>query len=143
ISVNGDIADRLDIIYHDVNQHIDIKLFDHHSTALWLNEYKWAKVDENVVLNPDTNNKIIEKTSATYMLYDYLFNFLYPKEFVENMYIAVEKFSNTVRKYDTWLWKDKYNDIDPKKWNDLLNIYGRDKFIDKICNMIWHIEFSF
>jgi len=49
-----------------------------------------------------------------------------------NLYSFVE----SVRKYDTWLWKTVYNEIEPKMWNDLLYIIGRENFIEKIIDLV-------
>ena len=49
---------------------------------------------------------------------------------------TASEFANIVRKYDTWLWKTKYNDIFPKRLNDLLYIYGGDKFFSIIIDRL-------
>jgi len=56
---------------------------------------------------------------------------------------ALSGFVETVRRYDTWDWKTKYNDDTPKKWNDLLYILGREKFIDRVANKIVANNFKF
>ncbi|WP_252241566.1 DHHA1 domain-containing protein [Clostridium sp. ZBS18] len=43
-------------------------------------------------------------------------------------------FVENVRKYDTWLWKEKYNDFTPKKLNDLFFILGYERFENEIIN---------
>src|SRR5574340_1199463 len=43
ISVNEDVAERLEFIHHWGG--VKIKLIDHHGTATWLNKYKWAEVN--------------------------------------------------------------------------------------------------
>jgi oligoribonuclease NrnB/cAMP/cGMP phosphodiesterase (DHH superfamily) len=124
ISINEKTALLLD----NLSTKITIKLFDHHTTAGWLNKYNWA----NVHIKFDD-----ELTCGTSLFYWYLEtnNF-----FKENLSIHQQKnlfeFTELVRKYDTWLWKNKYNDTAPKQWNDLLHIVGKDDFITNIKDKI-------
>ena len=46
------------------------------------------------------------------------------------------QFAEMVRKYDTWLWHTKYQDIAPKQWNDLLYAIGIDKFVLYVHKML-------
>lgn len=109
ISVNEDVVTIIETEVKD-----KIKLLDHHKTALWLNKYDWAKVTE-------IDEELNEKTSGTYMFYKELFN----------MDGKTKILANVIRKYDTWTWKEK-NDLEPKKLNDLMYIYGRDLFINSM-----------
>jgi oligoribonuclease NrnB/cAMP/cGMP phosphodiesterase (DHH superfamily) len=127
ISVNKEIAELITNTHPEnfkdgFNLGEMVQLLDHHQTAEWLNEYFWAKV------TVDQND---EKTSGTRMFYNHIFH----DEFIScgtNLFLFVE----TVRKYDTWLWKTKYNDETPKLWNDLLFIMGRDNFIEETISKI-------
>ena len=58
--------------------------------------------------------------------------------------LILKEFVDIVRKYDTWLWKEEYNDIIPKQWNDLFYILGRDRFIEETLYKIQirDLEFS-
>lgn len=117
ISVNEIVANRLNYISNKV------KLLDHHPSALFLNDYSFATVEEICDKG---------KTCGTQLLYDYLGNSLKTDRlnyFVEN-----------VRRYDTWEWKDKYQDETPKRINDLLYIMGKDKFVDLVINKIKNNE---
>jgi len=115
ISVNEDVANIIEY-YKDAKYYPEIKLFDHHKTAEWLNKYEWVSVSE--WLESDVKN------SGTSMLNNYLKNNPYG--------IAIYNFSEKVRQYDTWEWKTKYNDIEPKLINDLFQIQGRDLFIHNV-----------
>lgn len=116
ISVNEEVAELIDKLYkYNV---INIILLDHHKTALWLNKYDWAIVSETMELE----NGEIEKTSGTELLYNYLCN-----KFKINL-CSLKDFVTQVKRYDTWLWKDKYNDIIPKQLNNLFYILGSDRF---------------
>lgn len=93
-------------------------LLDHHATALGLNKFDWCIVE--------VENKDGIKTSGTEMYYRYL---------VYNGYLnrsdALNRFVELVRNYDTWRWATLGdNGIICKQVNDLLYIYGRNKFID-------------
>jgi len=106
-----------------------VQLLDHHPTALELNKYEWCKV---VIEEYD------EKTSGTSLFYKYLLNH-YKGWIFADLYV----FTEVVRKYDTWLWKTKYNDNKPKMWNDLFYIMGRDNFINEMTNRIIINNFKF
>ena len=135
ISVNAEIAELINNIQSLISEFI---LLDHHKTAEFLNKYSWCKVVENV------NG---EKTCGTSLFYYYLEDngFLqnsraWKWDGCSNLYSFVE----SVRKYDTYLWKTLYNEIEPKMWNDLLYIMGRDNFIEKIMDIIgFQHEFDF
>ncbi|MEG2289543.1 MAG: DHHA1 domain-containing protein [Clostridium sp.] len=112
ISVNEDVAELIENTCKD-----KMRLLDHHPTALHLNKYSWAIVD----IERDN-----EKTCSTTMIYDELgFEDDYLYGWVE-----------CIRKYDTWLWKEKYNDIKSKELNDLFFILGKEKFIAKALECI-------
>lgn len=93
------------------------QLLDHHATSEFLNENFWCKVRVK---------EGEEQTCGTSLFYNDLD--------LDNS--GIFKFTEIVRKYDTWLWKTKYNDNEPKQWNDLYYILGKDKFIDYVINMI-------
>lgn len=129
ISVNEEVAKDIDGDY-DLSE--KILLLDHHTTAKWLNKYDWAEVIESTVLLHDYNKpEVTEKVSGTYLFFI---------ELLKNDYLNIDyktyqlylSFVDMVRKYDTWLWKTKYNDEQPKMWNDLFYIMGRDEFVETI-----------
>lgn len=121
---NENTIKLLDKYYN--NSEIELQLLDHHLTSLSLNKYPWADI-----LIEDKK----EKVCGTSLLFDFLIEY----EYLEYNY-ELENFVEKVKRYDTWLWKEKYNDIDAKKLNDLLYILGRDRFIDKIIKAITHGE---
>ena len=121
ISVNEEVAEIIDNIVKKEN--INIILLDHHPTAIYLNKYSWVNVDIE---------KNEEKTSGTRMLYDYWEGMFSTKAYSKSILNIVEN----IRKYDTWLWKEKYNDIIPKQLNDLFHIFGANRFLDKIEHCI-------
>lgn len=130
ISINERIANTIDKLPLAGN----FQLLDHHETALWLNKYDWATVRvEEVLIDSDRET---DKTSGTYMFYRYLLE----RENDWSLYHVNEcqiyNFADIVRKYDTWQWKNKYNDTTPKQWNDLYYILGRERFIEQTLGKI-------
>lgn len=114
IRVNEDIAKLLD-------ERGNVCLLDHHPTALELNKYTWCKV-----MVEDLNGV---KTSGTKMFYHWLGMNGYLSDELENNK-ALGKFAELVRDYDTWRWSELGEDgIICKQVNDLMYLYGRDRFI--------------
>lgn len=118
ISVSDDVAQRID-------HNTDFILLDHHPTALGLNKYKCCTVkieDENTGL----------KTCGTELFYHWLVEYGY-------MYRTkvFDRFVEIIRDYDTWRWTEIGEDgLISKKINDLLYIYGREKFVDWCLNSL-------
>jgi oligoribonuclease NrnB/cAMP/cGMP phosphodiesterase (DHH superfamily) len=125
ISVKEDVATIMDNI-----DNIGVRLLDHHPTAQWLNKYTWATVD----IERDG-----EKTSGTKMLYDELENLAEVTIVNKN---NIFDFAEAVRKYDTWLWKEKYDDIVPKQLNDLFYIFGEKRFENKIMHYLKSVTYA-
>ena len=114
ISVKKELADALN------NVSDKIILLDHHKTALWLNEYPFALVQ--------VEDKSVGKMCGAYLFYEYL-----KKNHEEfNDTLALKLFVKYVRMYDTWEWKEKYDNIIPKRLNDLMYMDGPNEFIDKM-----------
>lgn len=99
-------------------------LIDHHPTAKHLEKYWWCAVEIENELG---------KCSGTSMFHDRLMHIPHRTRL---MATPVLNFVETVRRYDTWEWKNVYKDETPNKWNNLLHLYGRQKFIDKVINKI-------
>jgi uncharacterized protein len=116
ISVNEEVAKMIDESFAG-----KIKLIDHHATAKWLEEqYQWAVV---VVTYKG------KKQSGTNLFFDYLVVndvIFFESRFYDAMTIFVEK----VRRYDTWDWKEIYDDVEAGELNQLLYLIGRKKFAD-------------
>lgn len=102
-------------------------LFDHHATALDLNDYEWCNVR--------VKDKGGVKTSGTMMFYRYLKNEGYfDDKYNERIRNNIARFAEVVRDYDTWRWKEEidltYDGVICKQLNDLFHMYGREKFIE-------------
>lgn len=121
ISVKKEVADVINDGYGD-----KFVLIDHHITAYWLNEYDWATVNELENWSPTASERgETVKSSGTSMFYAWLWD----NGLLQS--INLYEFAETVRKYDTWEWTTKYNEIAPKHLNDLLTIFGRYKFLER------------
>ena len=130
ISISEELAKAIDVWINPFN----IRLFDHHATALWLNEYEWC-----TVMVGHHYSRI--KTSGTELFSMYLFENEqfdhYDAHTIEN----IDRFIDIIRDYDTWRWKELGEEgIVCKQVNDLFHIYGREKFIDWAINQIQWID---
>ena len=127
ISVNQETAQLIDDTLKN-NMLFDVKLFDHHKTAEYLNKYPWAEV-------------VVEDSkglcSGNSLLFNY-FNYAFVSEnqLTQFQQKALGEFVEIVRKYDTWEWATTYNDEIPKTWNDLFHIYGKTEFINSVVDKI-------
>lgn len=125
ISVSREIADQIQISID--NQEAHFKLIDHHKTALFLNEYEWCNVQI------EDEKGLCSGTS------------LFAKELFLECSDCLSKFIEIVRRYDSWEWSTKYNDEEPKRWNDLLYILGREDFIYSVIpklTLLFDLTFS-
>ena len=125
ISVKKELADALN------NVSDKVILLDHHKTALWLNEYPFALVQ--------VEDESVGKMCGAYLFYEYL-----KKNHEEfNDTLALKLFVKYVRMYDTWEWKEKYDNIIPKRLNDLMYMDGPNEFIDKMVYRLGNNLFIF
>lgn len=122
LSINNELAKRI----RDNN--MNVKLLDHHPSAEFLNKYKFA----NVIIESGRG-----KECGTSLLASHYY------EYLQHVNIEIVKFIELVRQYDTWEWRDKYNNIDAKKLNDLLYILGREKFVNLILQKLLNNESLF
>lgn len=108
------------------------QLFDHHQTALELNRYDWC----NVLVEAADGSGL--KTCGTelfgvYLIMQGAFD-RYSKAVTNN----VLQFISVVRDYDTWRWITMGGDgMNSKYVNDLLDVYGRDQFIELMLARIY------
>lgn len=119
IIVEKDIAFSINTVYENGYR---FYLFDHHATALWLNDYMWSF--SRVELDG-------KKTSGTELFYWYLHDYSYLKKFNDTRKNNIKSFVQIVRDYDTWRWKELGEEgVVCKQVNDLFYIYGREVFIE-------------
>lgn len=118
ISVSDQVASMIDCL--DKTERT-VRLFDHHGTALRLDNYFWCTIYEYLDA---------VKTSGTELFYLYLRNSL-SLTYSQASQNKISRFVSIVRDYDTWRWKELGEDgLVSKRMNDLFRIYGRDKFIE-------------
>lgn len=106
---------------------INWKLLDHHATAMYLNDFEWCIVEPTDMLDIEFKN------SGTWMFYLELFDKCVDRQYIKN----IREFSDLVRIYDTWKWRElgAYG-LKAKTINDLMYIYGKELFIDWVINNI-------
>lgn len=119
---NEEVANKINLLYQDG---LSIHLFDHHQTALYLNEYPWARVipEQNGVLQCGTS-----------LFYQFL---------VEEAGLrlegksgkALERMVELIRLYDTWEWQSQAVK-EAKLLNDLFYLLGPEKFINARLSQI-------
>ena len=118
ISVNKEVADKINNSkYKD-----KFKLFDHHHSAMFLNEYDFATV-------MDTIDGI--KVCGTTMFFNYLIDNYDNKVLTKNSVIT---YLELVRECDTWDFtelKEEAMDL-----NTLLSFIGNEEFINNYTNFL-------
>ena len=124
-----------ELLINEINSSNPMKivLIDHHKTAQHLDIYNWATVKVN------TDDHL---HCGTELVYEYLLE-EFSNEFnddLRHITSSLGRFVELVRRYDTWLWKTKYNDTKPKIINDLFTIYGIDDFVIDINNKLFPNE---
>jgi oligoribonuclease NrnB/cAMP/cGMP phosphodiesterase (DHH superfamily) len=123
ISVSENMADMITEMTWD-----KVVLLDHHATAEYLNKHDWATVRPS-------RGKVGEspKESGTNMFFEYLVmqhGFFVNETYRDALTVFVEK----VRRYDTWEWKEVYNDLEALNLNTLYWLLGREKFVQRFVN---------
>ena len=120
ISISEELAKAIDVWINPFN----VRLFDHHATALGLNEYEWCKV---IVEDPEYGFK----TCGTELFCRHLIETGYFKGIKFEAAKNRDLFVQIVRDYDTWRWKELGEEGNVcKQVNDLFYIYGREEFIN-------------
>ena len=121
ICISEDVANMINILDCPPKR---VQLFDHHATALWLNEYEWCEVMVG-------HHYSGIKTSGTELFSMYLFENEQFDHYDAYTIANIGFFVDIVRDYDTWRWKELGDEgIVCKQVNNLFHIYGREKFID-------------
>lgn len=121
ISVKEEVAELIETC----GSSMKFKLLDHHATAIHLNQYDWAFV------SPESPRG---KNSGTNMIFEYLVMNGFFKEDI--YYDALQVFVEKIRRYDSWEWKEKYDDTEASSLNDLFWMYGVNKFEQAFINRL-------
>lgn len=131
ISINNELAMTIDKYAVEDLWH----LFDHHATAVGLNQFKWCIVCETLP------NDSFYKTCGTELFYLYLDGCDLFKKHINRIQKNIAAFTCLVRDWDTWKWKDNgVKGIIAKQVNMLSDIYSRDEFIEWALYQIKHAD---
>ncbi len=119
LSVNDENLIRLDDLAKGGG---NVRLIDHHKTALHFNDYSWGRVKVQY-----EDGRL---TAATSLLYEYLqeHEMIQPSQ-------ALDEFVELVRQYDTWEW-DQNENIKAKNLNDLFFMISIEEFEEKMTERI-------
>ncbi|PAE26397.1 oligoribonuclease [Bacillus sp. 7894-2] len=119
LSVNDENLIRLDDLAKSGG---NVRLIDHHKTALHFNDYSWGRVKVQY-----EDGRL---TAATSLLYEYLLKheLIQPSQ-------ALDEFVELVRQYDTWEW-DQNENIKAKNLNDLFFMISIEEFEEKMTERI-------
>ncbi|EOO44237.1 MULTISPECIES: DHH family phosphoesterase [Bacillus] len=126
ISVNEEVAELIE-------EHCPtkVRLLDHHGTATWLDDkYFWALVEEK-----REDGSI---NSGTNLLFEELQLQGYFKG--ERYQDALTIFVEMVRRYDSWEWKNIYDDQNPMQLNNLFFLVGINKFVKRYVDRFNTLE---
>ena len=115
LTINSDICEKID--GNEILRE-KIKIFDHHNSNLFVNDF-----DFGTVIDIDEQGN---KQSGTSLFYKYLIKFYDNENLKKN---SVRDFVELVRQYDTWEWFEKYNNQNAKFLSDIFGIFGVDYFI--------------
>lgn len=114
ISIKELLAELIDKDYPT-----QVSLFDHHATAKFLDKYSWVTIEEK-------NEKTGLLTCGTEIYFNHIGNYI---EGIQRA--ALESLVRNVTNYDTWTWKTLGEaGVISKRINDLLYIYGKEKFVN-------------
>jgi uncharacterized protein len=123
LSVNDENLIRLDDLAKNGG---NVRLIDHHKTALHFNDYSWGRVKVQY-----EDGRL---TAATSLLYEYLLEheLIQPSQ-------ALDEFVELVRQYDTWEW-DQNENMKAKNLNDLFFMISIEEFEEKMTKRIMNSD---
>lgn len=127
ISPSLGTAKRIDAINKFVGRE-KVTLYDHHPTALELNQFSWANV---VVGNYQSGTSLIfEALKERYLRGEFPLA-VGDKNFVK----MLQEFAYDVAMYDLWVWRE-FDLISSSRLNTLLSFYGGDIFVQECLSYI-------
>lgn len=119
ISVSEEVAQLIERKHKD-----KVILIDHHISegTKHLSKYDWVILQGNKPIN---NNELC---SGTWLVKEWIQN-----QSSEKLSDFIDDIVTSIDRYDTWLWKTKYNDYKPSKdLNDIYHLVGRENLLTDI-----------
>lgn len=114
----------LKIIDEDIKLKDKVLIFDHHKSEIAEGNDKYSWID--IIIENDNG-----KCCGTSLFYDYI---------IKNNYLSVSESNNRfvelTRQYDTWEWITKYNDIQARQLNILMDLIGEESYINLMYNKL-------
>lgn len=107
--------------YIDKYEKSRVTLIDHHPGREFLKQYTWCYIEES-----DKNDPLTP--SGTSLVYDY---------FDECRTPFLSTFVELIRQYDTWAWKNHFDNEEPNTLNNYLSLVGFKDFIDIMLERIY------
>lgn len=110
-----------------------ITLIDHHISegTQHLNQYSWVIQQGKKDINDN------ELCSGTWLVKEWV-----KKESNQEVSNFMQHITTLIDRYDTWLWKTKYNEYQPsKELNDIYLLIGRDRLLENIEMQYLHNEY--
>lgn len=139
-----DLNVKSELVLNKINEHYDkyknVLYFDHHEMKdLDISKYdKWLHCEVNKE-DPKCGSQLFlnyfKENRDEFAVYPYRYigpNILHNLEYIYNL----------INEYDTWLWV-KLKHINPKKLNDIFNMYGREIFIKYVLDKVFQVDFLF
>lgn len=115
IAPNSEVAKKVEEL-HQTGK-CEIHLFDHHPTALELNQYEWAMVI------PEKNGV---KPCGTSLFYEFMKREIEVPAETESL---LDRLVEEIRLYDTWDWEENEH-VSAKELNDLFYLIGPSPFVE-------------
>ncbi|MEK5209223.1 DHHA1 domain-containing protein [Psychrobacillus sp. FSL H8-0510] len=127
ISPSAKVAESIEVA---VIAKLDVLMFDHHLSAIELNNYDWAEVA--VMAN--------QRFACGTSLYA---DFLMKIGVLSHLSMqSLEQFVENVRSWDTWDWKREGN-VEPQRLNNLFYLIGFSAYLELVRHMIKQKRFVF
>lgn len=100
-------------------------IFDHHKTSLEKIPDKYSFITIRI---SDENGLC----SGTSLFYEYLIS----NNLIDKDDKSIDEFQELTRRYDTWEWKNRYNDEVPHELSLLFDSVGCDGYIELMCQKL-------
>jgi uncharacterized protein len=117
LGISYDLAKKIDQLCIS-----NFYLIDHHKSSESLKEFEWCDIRTH-----DKNDRLVSAAKLVSERFSYCIQ--------EKYYKIISDITELVSSYDTYTWK-KDNFLEPKKLQDIFSIYGRNRFLKHIYEVI-------